>query len=468
MLFNSFHFFYLCSVTLVLYYLPFLKNRQVLLLLLSSLIFYAYHTPWQLILLITCAAINVATSFLITYGKETLQKTWAIIGVVANLSILAFFKYSLLITNIFLDPEASLTTFLIQIPLPIGISFYTFQGISLMVDTYKRNHFEPKVLIPKSIWEHAKRTLFFISFFPQLIAGPIVKAHDFIPQIGVKRLRDIQADYVFKNIILGYFLKIVVADNLKDFTNSLEYPYFLGLSSLMLIVMLVGYSFQIFADFAGYSCIAIGLAGLFGYKLIINFNFPYLATSFRSFWRRWHISLSSFLMEYLYIPLGGSRHGKFRTYFNLFITMILGGLWHGATWSYAVWGFAHGVALAIERFLSETIGSPKTGLYKVTKGFFVFMTVTFAWLLFKLPDFSHVIYYFGALWQNGGIKSDPLIIINIVYLSFPVVIYHIYHQTSQYLSKSVVTKFEYMVYGAMLFFIFTNSGSAGDFIYFQF
>ena len=173
-------------------------------------------------------------------------------------------------------------------------------------------------------------------------------------------------------------------------------------------------------------------------------------------------------MEYLYIPLGGSRHGKFRTYFNLFITMILGGLWHGATWSYAVWGFAHGVALAIERFLSETIGSPKTGLYKVTKGFFVFMTVTFAWLLFKLPDFSHVIYYFGALWQNGGIKSDPLIIINIVYLSFPVVIYHIYHQTSQYLSKSVVTKFEYMVYGAMLFFIFTNSGSAGDFIYFQF
>ena len=151
----------------------------------------------------------------------------------------------------------------------------------------------------------------------------------------------------------GYFLKLVVADNLKDFTAYLVYPGLMTLSSFTLLSMLIGYSFQIFADFAGYSLIALGLASLFGYRLMQNFNYPYISNTFSEFWKRWHISLSTFLKEYLYFPLGGSRKGRLRTYINLTITMVLGGLWHGAAWSYAVWGAFHGFALALERLIND-------------------------------------------------------------------------------------------------------------------
>jgi alginate O-acetyltransferase complex protein AlgI len=267
---------------------------------------------------------------------------------------------------------------------------------------------------------------------------------------------------------MGYFLKMVVADNLKDFTFWISFPYFQSMSTLTLIVMLFGYSCQIFADFAGYSLIAIGLAGLFGYRFNDNFNFPYIATSFREFWKRWHISLSSFLMEYLYFPLGGNRKGKVRTYINLMITMVLGGLWHGAAVSYAVWGAFHGGALAMERFLSEKFKIGVSKAFLIFKGMFVFFFVTLAWLLFKLPEFKDVVLYMTSLKRNFWLMDRYNLIAYVLLYSSPVVIYHAAYLMKPRVNWQGYRRWGYAFYAGMIFLIVTNSGSTGSFIYFQF
>src|SRR5690606_7281818 len=266
--------------------------------------------------------------------------------------------------------------------------------ISLVVDSYKvRDIPKYSSIVVRNMVQHSLRITTFISFFARLVAGPVVKAHEFLPQIKPKFCREVNLNITFADLVTGYFLKMVVADNLKDQTFWIEFPYITGIHSITLIILLFGYSMQIFADFAGYSLIALGLARLFGYVLIDNFNFPYISASFREFRRRWHIALSTFLREYLYIPLGGNRMGALFTYRNLMITMMLGGLWHGAAWSYAVWGFFHGLMLAVERFVKDLGWSMQDKLPRAIHMLFVFSMVTLAWLLFKLPEFTHVIDY---------------------------------------------------------------------------
>jgi alginate O-acetyltransferase complex protein AlgI len=467
MLFNSFAFVILLLITFVLYYTPGLSKIQILILVISSLIFYGYNQPALVLLLLISVAINIFSSYYVTYGNPRNRRMWATLGVALNLSILVFFKYSPLIGKTFFKAPDSIGEFLITIPLPIGISFFTFQGISLLVDVYKENYFKNTSVIPRSLKDHSLRTLFFIGYFPQLVAGPIVKAHDFMPQISTKKITDIDWETCFKLLVLGYFLKMVIADNLKEFTYWITFPYFQGLKTLPLLGLLFGYSFQIFADFAGYSLIAIGLAKLFGYNFRDNFNFPYISTSFKEFWKRWHISLSSFLMEYLYIPLGGNKKGKARTYINLMLTMVLGGLWHGAAWSYAVWGTFHGGALAIERLITDKIKIRRTLFGDVLKGIMVFGFVTLAWLLFKLPEFTHVIEYFKTMFLNQGTLSGSLLLYIMIY-SAPVILYHLNYLLREREIYSKVRQLEYMPYGLMIFMIITNSGPAGAFIYFQF
>ncbi|MEN7547576.1 MBOAT family O-acyltransferase [Rapidithrix thailandica] len=470
MLFNSFDFARLVLVTFALYYLPFMAKRQVIILILSSLLFYASSQPVLVILLVSSATVNCLTSYFVVHGKVHYQKAFAIVGVMANLFILAFFKYSPLVANTFFQSSDSIGHFLLSIPLPVGISFYTFQGISLVMDVFKGKYTSRTDTVAHSFLKHCRNTLFFISFFPQLVAGPIVKAHEFLPQITKKSLRNIDWETCFKNLVMGYFLKMVIADNLKDFTFWIMYPYFQQLSSLTLLVMLFGYSIQIFADFAGYSLIAIGIAGLFGYQLKMNFNFPYIATSFSEFWKRWHISLSSFLKEYLYIPLGGNRKGPFQTYLNLLITMLLGGLWHGAAWSYAVWGCFHGLALAIERILTSWFTLRSSKAVQFFKGILIFCLVTWAWLLFKLPQFEHVMAYMHTIRSNWMVEDHYKIITYCLLYSLPVIAYHIAYLLKEHspLKYQQMIRFDYSVYGFLLFMIFTNSGTTGAFIYFQF
>lgn len=470
MLFTSIPFLILFLITFILYYLPKVSKYQVSILVIASLIFYAYDQPWFTLLLLFSAGLNISTSYYVVYGNPQKRKFIATTGVVLNIIGLAFFKYSPLISLTFLSPESSVGHFLLMIPLPIGISFFTFEGISLLIDVWrdKEANEESKTLVSTSLTQHAQQTLFFISFFPHLIAGPILKAHDFYPQITNKQLKKVDWESAFKSLTVGYFLKIVIADNLKNFTFWINYPYFEANSSIDLCTMLFGYSVQIFADFAGYSLIAIGLAKLFGYDFQTNFYFPYISTSFKEFWKRWHISLSSFLMQYLYIPLGGNRKGKFRTYLNLLLTMVLGGLWHGAAWSYAVWGALHGGLLAIERLLGDNIKIKLPRFLLVIKGLFVFIMVTLAWLLFKLPDFSHVIKYFQSINNNILIQSNVKLNMYIILYSIPVIVYHILYLYKNSQFWLALKKKEYILYGILLFFIITNAGTSGSFIYFQF
>ncbi|WP_211327090.1 MBOAT family O-acyltransferase [Chitinophaga flava] len=441
---------------------------QVSILIISSLLFYAYGQPALLLLLLCSASINIMMSYMTVYGSVNHRKLYVTLGVVLNLAILAYFKYGSLLAHTFMDTSKGLGHYLIMTPLPIGISFYTFEGISLLLDVYSNRHADV-LTIDKSIGKHVTKTLFFISFFPHLIAGPILKAYEFYPQIKEKSIKTIDWDYVFRKLTAGYFFKMVIADNLSNFTFWMTAPYFQTLSSITLIVMLLGYSIQIFADFAGYSMIALGLAKLFGYDLLENFNFPYISTSFSEFWRRWHISLSTFLKEYLYIPLGGNRKGHVRTYFNLTITMVLGGLWHGAGWSYAVWGAFHGLALAIERLINQTFRikiESRIGI--ILKGCMVFSFVTLAWLLFRLP-FHDVVDYLKAIGTNVHVPNNRLILVCIIIYSMPVVLYHIHYlMPADWRLNSTVNRYKYLANAIMLFLIAVNSGPSGSFIYFQF
>ncbi|WP_229253958.1 hypothetical protein [Dyadobacter sp. NIV53] len=225
MLFNSFAFITLLICTFILYYQIKLAKYQIQVLVLSSLIFYAYDQPELVLLLLFSAGLNVTVSYYIVNGLTSRKKLLATVGIVLNLAALAFFKYSPLISSTLFPQDGSVARFLVNIPLPIGISFFTFEGISLLIDVYNEKYFDNKKLIPKSFREHAQRTLFFISFFPHLVAGPILKAHDFYPQIGTKKLSDINWEQSFKNLTIGYFLKMVVADNLKDYTFGIAYPF---------------------------------------------------------------------------------------------------------------------------------------------------------------------------------------------------------------------------------------------------
>jgi alginate O-acetyltransferase complex protein AlgI len=467
MLFNSFIFVGLVSITFFLYYLPKLYKYQLQILILSSLIFYSYYRPILVLLLIFSVTINIISSYYVVYGKLKYKKMFAVLGVGLNLLVLCFFKYSPLFARTFFNESGSIGEFLITIPLPIGISFFTFQGISLVIDVFKEKVVSGKEVIPRSFILHAKRIMLFKAFFPQLISGPIVKAHEFLPQIETKKLIDINWEVCLKNLILGYFLKMVVADNLKDFTYWMTYPYFESQKTLSLIVMLFGYSCQIFADFAGYSLIAIGLARLFGYYFKDNFNFPYISVSFKEFWKRWHISLSTFLMQYLYIPLGGNKKGKVRTYINLMITMLLGGLWHGAAWSYMVWGGFHGLLLAIERFFSDKFTIKEGAIIRFFKGLLVVGLVTLGWLLFKLPEFNYVLKYLSTIFTNTGLGRIDITFYILLY-TIPIIIYHSLYLMKKKEGYQRIKKFEYIIYGFMIFMILTNSGSPGAFIYFQF
>lgn len=467
MLFNSFPFIGLLLVTFTLYYLKYLQRYQLHILILASLFFYAYKQPALLALLLSSATLNSVVSFYIIQDRIKWKRSLAVVGVAVNLLLLVFFKYGKLLAGVF-DPTDPVSSFLIHLPLPIGISFFTFEGISLIVDVFKGKLEDRKAIVSPTLSQHLLRTIFFISFFPHLIAGPILKANEFYLQMERKHLRSIQWEQCFKYLVLGYFFKMVVADNLKDHTFWLYYPYYQGQSTFTLLALLFGYACQIFADFAGYSFIAMGLAGLFGYQFVRNFDHPYVAASLKEFWKRWHISLSSFLMNYLYIPLGGNRKGEFRTYLHLMITMTLGGLWHGAASSYAVWGAYHGSGLAIERFFSKFIHFPSNIIVKNVQRLLVFAFVTLGWLLFVLTDIDHVLNYLFCLKADIYKDDRTQWIAVILIYSSPVILYHLL-----YLCKSArffmpIKRYEFVFYATLLFLIITNSGMAGTFIYFQF
>jgi alginate O-acetyltransferase complex protein AlgI len=441
----------------------------------ASFFFYGFGNPKLLLLLVASITLNALASYMILEGRGR-KLSWAVFGVGLNLAILLVFKYSGMLVKTFfgVNPRpGGFLDLLISIPLPIGISFFTFQGISLIVDSYQgRNGASEKS--GRGFLAHWIEIAHFKAFFPQLVSGPITKAHEFLPQITAKALRDVNWELAFRQLVLGYFLKTVVADNLSQLTYWISYPAFLNFSSVTLLGLLFGYSIQIFADFAGYSLIAMGVATLFGYRLPLNFNYPYISQTFSEFWTRWHISLSSWLKQYLYFPLGGNRQGAGRTYANLMIVMVLGGLWHGAAWSYAVWGAWHGLALAIERWVQHRFPKNEGNEgFSVLRASFVFGYVTFGWLLFKLTTFGEAVQYASAVVHNTHLKTDVSLLAAIALYSSPVLAYHVRYLVVTYrptwLAPGRLEAFTLpLSYGALLFLDLLNRGPAEAFIYFQF
>jgi len=475
MLFTQPVFFGFFLVVFSFYYLPPLRRFQLPSLLVASFVFYAYGQPYLLLLLVISAALSAVTSYAVmTAPRPGAKRYWAIAGVILNLAILGFFKYGGLIDRSFLGigPQSGTLGLLLALPLPIGISFYTFHGISLIVDVSRTPGAVATPITPHPTpGQHLRNTLLYLTFFPQLVAGPIVKAHNFYPQIAPKSFAAIDWTGAVKALIVGYFLKRVVADNLQNATILLSYPALLTQSSFNLLALDFGYAMRIFADFAGYSLIAIGLAKLLGYELPRNFNFPYISESFSEFWTRWHMSLSSWLREYLYYPLGGNRRGAGRTYLNLMTVMCLGGLWHGAAWSYALWGGCHGLALVVERLVrGPRFYTSRHLLLRIVRTALVFGTVTLIWVFFALPRFGDAAAFFAALGRNWRLPFQAGPVLVIALYAAPVIAYHGWYLWRRAGSPLAfrISRFEPIAYGVLASAILLNAGPIDAFIYFQF
>ncbi|HEY1038532.1 MAG TPA: MBOAT family O-acyltransferase, partial [Bacteroidia bacterium] len=351
MMFNSLSFL---GFFIIVYssYLLFRKNFKIqnLILLIASYYFYSCWDWRFLFLLVFSTFLDYFTGAKIFDAKtQKGKKRWLVTSIGINLGFLAFFKYY----NFFIDSFADLTGRLgfhvslpvLSIVLPVGISFYTFHGLSYVLDLYNNKITPERNFVNYSL---------FVSFFPLLVAGPIERATHLLPQIS--KPRSINADQVNAGLFLivwGFFKKVVIADNLARISDQVfSHPQW-DFSGIDLWLGVFAFMFQIYCDFSGYSDIGRGISKLMGFELLMNFKLPYFSKDPSEFWQRWHISLSGWLRDYLYIPLGGNKNGKLKTYRNLMITMILGGLWHGAAWTFVLWGFYHGALLVIYRVAEE-------------------------------------------------------------------------------------------------------------------
>ena len=418
MLFNSLSFiiFVIC-VTLIYYILPrFIRyeGTQRLVLIFSGLFFYAYNRLYYAVCLLAVALLNGACFFaarrLIIAGRAKAARFIIAGGICIDVLILFFFKYS-------------------GVLFPLGISFYIFHAISMLADSVNKE---------RGIADAPVRLtdiLCYMTFFPNSVSGPITRFKDFLPQPGRHSFKEADKRKAFEYLLLGYFFKAAVADNIQNYTTYLGETDFTGLSPLRILFQMFGYSCQIFADFAGYSYIAIGLGLLLCIRLPQNFNFPYISQSLTEFWRRWHMSLSGWLKEYIYIPLGGNRKGTLRTCINLMAVMLIGGIWHGSEWKYFIWGALHGLLLVTERMLSRASGQKKSSSVpaKALRTFITFFIVSWLWLFFKMKDPGAVIRITRQMLTGwSSIRDvDPKEILMLCFYMCPVFMLHLIYKLAR-------------------------------------
>jgi alginate O-acetyltransferase complex protein AlgI len=488
MLFNTIDFVVFFIV--VLSTIVIIKNRkfQHLFLIFASYFFFYYSSNYLIVLLIASTILDFYVGKVIWDTKNVAKKKiLLVISLAGNLGLLGFFKYSdfAILQFNFLGEYFNLADKIpfLNLALPIGISFYTFQTISYTVDIY-RGKLKPS--------ESFREFALFVAFFPQLVAGPIVRAADFLPQlrekmqVGGSNLKQI----IIHNsnlklgvtiMALGFFKKMFFADNIAPFVDEI-FSYPIGLDSFSIILGTIAFGIQIYGDFSGYSDIAIGAALILGFKLPMNFNKPYFATSPSDFWNKWHISLSSWLKDYLYIPLGGSRKSNKRTYLNLAIVMFLGGLWHGASWNFVVWGMLHGAYLAIHRIIVNQFPRLSNNSFfktKVGTVLSIFITQYFiflAWIAFRVKDTDSMIYAMQKfIFLDFQTKIITETIIEYKFSVILIILFIILH-TISFKQKNLTEKiasyksaywilFLVVVITLILFF---NSGNPEDFIYFKF
>jgi alginate O-acetyltransferase complex protein AlgI len=392
MYFTDFSFLIFLSIVIPLYWLiPF--NSQNLLLLIASFIFYGFVHPWICLLMFGMGVVNFYSAILIE-KKPNIKRLTLNICLIISLGTLAYFKYSMFfLENIKLLWSSLSVTW--QVFLPAGISFYTFQALSYTIDVYRKEFPAEKSII---------RFLLFKSFFPQLVAGPIERAGNLLNQINNPRSFSWEKIFSGVDLILyGFVKKLVVADNIALYVNmifDLKSP-----STLLIIVGTIGFSVQILADFSSYTDIARGSARMLGFELMENFKNPYLAITPSDFWRRWHISLSTWIRDYIYIPLGGSKVSNSRWVVNMFVVWFLCGLWHGAAWNFVAWGLYWCVLLIIYRFADIFPKGPLTYPFRIIVMYFL---ITTGWLFFRVDNLGFLFDYFSQAAINRSSKQVPI------------------------------------------------------------
>lgn len=472
LIFNSGLFLFLFTGFLAVYISLSKTDRPKLLFVtLFSLYFYYKSSGAYFILLLFATAIDFTLAKLIYSARDQWQrKFYIIVTLVVNLGILGYFKY----TNFLLDSFFSFSGQDFQpldIFLPVGVSFFTFQSLSYTLDVYRGN------LKPvDNILDYA----FFVSFFPQLVAGPIVRASDFLPQIHKPTI--VSPEMLGRGIFLigcGLFKKAVISDYIS--TNFVDRVFdaptlYSGLENLFAVY---GYALQIYCDFSGYSDMAIGIALLLGFRFPMNFDSPYQSKNITEFWRRWHISLSTWLRDYLYISLGGNRKGEVRTYANQMITMLLGGLWHGASWRFIIWGGLHGLALTVHKFVRSRFPEREASVSQWKNLLSVFLTfhfVCFCWIFFRAANMATVGEILNQIFSHMNLGLFPeffagyrvvLMLMAIGYLL------HFIPREAELAAQETITnmslagKAAFMI-SVIILVIQTKSSGIQPFIYFQF
>ena len=468
MLFDSpAYFVFLVPVVLVHWRLN--RRGQNVFLLLASYFFYGWWDWRFLALMIGSTTLDFLIARKIAPGRgDSNRKKWFILSLVFNFSILGTFKYF----NFFADSfSVTLNTLgihniplpLIRIILPPGISFYTFQEVAYIVDVYSG-----KLPASRSFLDYG----LFISLFPHLIAGPIQRPSHLLPQ--VQKPRQWNSDKAFDGLLLileGLFRKCVIADNCALIANAAFGGTFGKASIPVAVLGMYAFAWQIYGDFSGYSSIARGCAQLLGFHFMVNFRQPYLAENIQDFWRRWHISLSSWLRDYLYIPLGGNRHGETKTYRNLMTTMLLGGLWHGANWTFVIWGGIHGGGLAADRkFLRGK--SPRPGVWwKWIRRIFVFHLVCLAWIFFRAQSLHAAWAMLRGFMIWNWRPEFPSAFLFLALFSLPLLLLDLYMESSgdEYCFASASVRPRVAVgLACVLVIAFLGANQANAFIYFQF
>lgn len=453
MLFNSFHFlvFFPCSL-LVYYLLP--ERQKPNWLLAASAYFYMAFIPWYLLILLALIAIDYSAGLLLARQPRRL---WLVLSLLANLAFLSVFKYY----DFFSDNLAwlgGLQPRHLGLILPLGLSFHTFQSMAYTIEVYRGT-------VPAE--RNLRNYALYVLFYPQLVAGPIERPMHLLPQIRSTHPFDPEGINAGARLMLwGLFKKIVIADRLAEYVN----PVFAAPtehSNLVLLIAVNFFAFQIYCDFSGYTDIARGAARALGYDLAINFNHPYLARSAQDFWRRWHISLSSWFRDYVYVPLGGNRCTPGRNGLNLVLTLALSGLWHGANWTFVIWGLYHGLLLLMSRVWT---GFQRVPLYPL---------VLVGWVFFRAPSLTEAAYVLGHLWPTSwpglaavAVTSKSDLVLSFALIAFLMLIDLIEERTGRSVVE-LVTSWPGVLrwatyYATILTVLFLGRFSSQQFLYFQF
>lgn len=470
MLFNSFDFLLFFPIVCIIYYLLMKANFRNLFLLIASYYFYMNWKPVYAVLLLSSTIITYVCGLYLEKLTETFKRKLLLsICLILNFGILFTFKYYNFINESIFDILSTLGLAWnvpnLDIMLPVGISFYTFMAAGYMIDVYRGT-----IKAERNFFTYA----LFVSFFPQLAAGPIGRAKNLLQQFNSEHQFEYQnIAEGFKQMVWGYFMKLCVADILCQYVDAVynNIPNHNGTSILLAAIL---FTFQIYCDFAGYSNIAIGTARIMGYNLMENFKRPYLSLSMKEFWKRWHISLSSWFMDYLYIPLGGSRVKYGRHMLNLFITFLVSGLWHGSNWTFIAWGCVHGIFLIIENIFKKYIYNPKqdTAVSKLFSIVICFSLVTFAWIFFRANTITDAITIIDKIFTQPGIlfiNPSALIygLVALIILITKDIVDHFEINFSFFHSKYLPIRYISIVF-MISYIILFGTLDGGQFIYFQF